>query len=299
MLFLVCTIPFWTSNVIRMISWIPLLGRNGLVNATLMQLGHDPRSRSSSCCSPIFAVVLAFVHLYTLFMVVPIFNSMMRIDRCLLEAARDAGATGWQTLWNVICRCRKPGIAIGSIFVVTIVMGDFVTVRHDGRPADRLGRQMIQRRCRCCSIPPAAANAVVLLIVVLLIVAAHDAGGRHPQGAVSDARQARPSAFYWLAAFFALFVLFLYGPMITILDPVVPGTEGGLTFPMSGVSLHWFAKLFEEPRRRRHRGCASPLAGARRGGDGAHRGAVAAGRARLPHALPRLDRRCSISRSPA
>src|SRR5258708_33286885 len=62
-------------------------------------------------------------------MVVPIFNSMMRIDRALLEAARDAGASGWQTLTNVIVPLCKPGIAIGSMFVVTLVIGDFVTVR--------------------------------------------------------------------------------------------------------------------------------------------------------------------------
>jgi putative spermidine/putrescine transport system permease protein len=55
----------------------------------------------------------------------------------------------------------------------------------------------------------------------------------------------RPASFYWLAALFALFVLFLYGPMITILILSLQGPEGGLTFPMNGVSLHWFAKLWE------------------------------------------------------
>lgn len=75
-----------------------------------------------------FSVLLAFVHLYTMFMIVPIFNSMTRIDRSLLEVAYDAGASGWQTLWNVVVPLSKPGIVIGSIFVVTIVMGDFVTI---------------------------------------------------------------------------------------------------------------------------------------------------------------------------
>jgi putative spermidine/putrescine transport system permease protein len=55
----------------------------------------------------------------------------------------------------------------------------------------------------------------------------------------------RPASFYWLAALFALFVLFLYGPMITILILSFQGPEGGLTFPMNGASLHWFAKLWE------------------------------------------------------
>jgi putative spermidine/putrescine transport system permease protein len=55
----------------------------------------------------------------------------------------------------------------------------------------------------------------------------------------------RPASFYWLAALFTLFVLFLYGPMITILLLSFQGPEGGLTFPMNGLSLHWFAKLWE------------------------------------------------------
>src|SRR3954451_19787461 len=113
-LFLVCTIPFWTSNIIRMISWIPFLGRNGLLNTALLNMGliHQPLE---FLLFSDFAVVLAYVHLYTLFMVVPIFNSMMRIERSLLEAARDAGASAWQTLWTVILPLCKPGIAIGSI----------------------------------------------------------------------------------------------------------------------------------------------------------------------------------------
>jgi putative spermidine/putrescine transport system permease protein len=58
-------------------------------------------------------------------------------------------------------------------------------------------------------------------------------------------RDRRPPSFYWLAALFALFVLFLYGPMVTILILSFQGPDGGLTFPMNGVSLHWFAKLWE------------------------------------------------------
>ena len=54
----------------------------------------------------------------------------------------------------------------------------------------------------------------------------------------------RPAAFYWLAAFFALFVLFLYGPMLVIFVLSFQGPQGGLTFPLNGVSLHWFEKLW-------------------------------------------------------
>jgi putative spermidine/putrescine transport system permease protein len=170
-LFLVCTIPFWTSNVIRMISWIPFLGRNGLANSTLLNMGLINQPLEFLLYSD-FAVVLAYVHLYTLFMVVPIFNSMMRIDRSLLETARDAGASGWQTLWNVIVPLCKPGIAIGSIFVVTIVMGDFVTVRMMSGGLSASVGLMMMNAMSLLQYPAAAANAVILLLLVLFIVAA-------------------------------------------------------------------------------------------------------------------------------
>jgi putative spermidine/putrescine transport system permease protein len=170
-IFTVMTIPFWTSNVIRMISWIPLLGRNGWVNQTLQTLGLTNAPLEWLLYSD-FAVVLAFVHLNTTFMMVPIFNSMMKIDRSLIEAADDCGATAWQTLWNVIVPLCRTGILIGSIFVITLVMGDFVTVGVMGGQQIASVGKTIQVQTSYLQFPLAAANAVVLLGVVLLIIVA-------------------------------------------------------------------------------------------------------------------------------
>jgi putative spermidine/putrescine transport system permease protein len=168
-LFLVCTIPFWTSNVIRMISWIPLLGRNGLINSTLIKLGIIREPLEWLIYSDV-SVILSLVHLYALFMIVPIFNSMMRIDRSLIEASRDAGASGWPTLWNVVIPLSKPGIVIGSIFVITIVMGDFVTVGvMGGQQIASIGK-IINTQMTALQFPPAAANSVILLVVVLFVI---------------------------------------------------------------------------------------------------------------------------------
>ena len=168
-LFLICTIPFWTSNVIRMISWIPLLGRNGLINQTLVEARIINEPLEWLLFSD-FAVILAFVHLYTLFMIVPVFNSMMRIDRSLLEAAYDAGASGWQTLVNIVIPLTKPGIVIGSIFVLTIVMGDFVTIGVMGGQQIASVGKMINTHMGALQFPPAAAHAVILLVTVLMII---------------------------------------------------------------------------------------------------------------------------------
>jgi putative spermidine/putrescine transport system permease protein len=168
-LFVLCTVPFWTSNVIRMISWVPLLGRNGLVNEGLQGLGLTGHPLDWLLFSD-FSVVLAFVHLYTMFMIVPIFNSMMRIDRSLLAAASDCGASGWQTLWNVVVPLSRTGILIGSIFVVTIVMGDFITIGVMGGQQIASVGKIIQVETSYLQFPLAAANAVVLLMIVLAII---------------------------------------------------------------------------------------------------------------------------------
>ncbi|MDS9469440.1 ABC transporter permease [Paracoccus sp. MBLB3053] len=168
-LFLVCTIPFLTSNIIRMISWIPFLGRNGIANQALIGMGVIDQPLEWLLYSD-FSVILAFVHLYTLFMIVPIFNTMMRIDRSLIEAARDNGASGWQILTNVIIPLSKPGIMIGTIFVLTLVMGDFITVRFmSGSQAANVGR-LISNDISLLQYPSASATSVVLLITVLLII---------------------------------------------------------------------------------------------------------------------------------
>ena len=170
-LFLICTVPFLTSNIIRIVSWIPVLGLNGLVNSTLIELGLIPQPIEWLLYSD-FAVILAMVHLYTLFMVTPIFNTLMRIDRSLIEAARDAGASAFQILWTVILPLAKPGMAIGTIFVVTLVMADFSTVQVMSGGQSASVALMMKNQMNLLQYPSAAANAVVLLVLVLLLVAA-------------------------------------------------------------------------------------------------------------------------------
>ncbi len=170
-LFLVCTVPFWTSNIIRMISWRPVLGKEGLINSALINAGVIDQPYTWLLYSD-FSVVVAYVHLFTLFMIVPIFNSMARIDKSLLEAAVDAGASRWGTVWNVVLPLCKTGIALGSLFVVTLVMGDFfvVTVMSGGLSGSVTSGMF--NDLQFLNYPRAAANAVILLIVVLLIATA-------------------------------------------------------------------------------------------------------------------------------
>jgi putative spermidine/putrescine transport system permease protein len=169
-LFLLCSVPFWTSNIIRMISWIPFLGRNGIFNQMLMD-AHVVSHPLEFLLFSDFAVIVAYVHLFTLFMVVPIFNSMARIDPRLIEAATDAGASRLSIMREIILPLSKSGIALGSIFVVTQVMGDFfvVKVMSGGQSASVVSA--LSNQIQQLEYPPAAASAVILVIVVVLMVA--------------------------------------------------------------------------------------------------------------------------------
>ena len=168
-LFLLCTVPFWTSNIIRMISWIPLLGKNGLVNSVLLSTGiiHEPLE---FLLFSDFAVVVAYVHQLTIFMIVPIFNAMSRIDKSTVEAALDAGASRLEIMRFIIVPLSKNGIALGSIFVLSIVMGDFFVVKVMSGGGSASIVSALFEDIAVLQYPPAAASAVVLLVVVVVMI---------------------------------------------------------------------------------------------------------------------------------
>ncbi len=168
--FLLCAIPFWTSGIIRTIAWIPFLGRNGAFNQLLMAL-HITTQPLEFLLFSDFAVIVTYVHLFTLLMIGPIANSLGKIDPALLEAARDAGAGRWQTMVNVVIPLSKTGIALGSILVFTQVMGDYFVVKQMSGGQSASIVSALSTEIQAMQIPPAAANAMILVIFVAVLVA--------------------------------------------------------------------------------------------------------------------------------
>jgi putative spermidine/putrescine transport system permease protein len=166
---LLCAIPFLTSAIIRTIAWIPFLGRNGAFNQALMALQLTSRPLDFLLFSD-FAVIVSYVHLYTVLMIGPIANSLAKINPNLLEAARDAGASRWQTMMNVVIPLSKTGIALGSILVVTQVMGDYFVVRQMSGGQSASIVSALSTEIQAMQYPPAAANAMVLVVVVAVMV---------------------------------------------------------------------------------------------------------------------------------
>ena len=169
LLFLLCVVPFWTSAVIRTVAWIPFLGKEGIINQAVMGIGLSDEPLQFLLFSE-FAVLLSYIQIFTLFMMAPLFNVMARINKDLIEAARDNGASSIQILWNIILPLCKPGIAIGSIFVIALVASDFTAIRILG--GSRVGTVAVSMSNQIFNFqyPPAAATAMILLIAVLLLV---------------------------------------------------------------------------------------------------------------------------------
>jgi putative spermidine/putrescine transport system permease protein len=125
-LLVLCVVPFWTSFLIRVLAWRPMLGTDGAVNIILLKLGLI-RQPIEALLFTQYSVIIGMVQIYVVFMVGPVAFMVSRIDRSLIEAARDLGASTTRIFFTVILPLSLPGIVVGSIFVSVMVLGEFAT----------------------------------------------------------------------------------------------------------------------------------------------------------------------------
>ena len=166
-LFLLCMVPFWISYLIRALAWIPMLGRNGLLNIALQALHIIDEPLTMFLFSD-FGLVMAMVQLYVVLCVGPIFFSLVKIDRSLLEASRDMGASHFQVFWEIIRPLSLPGVAIGMIFVFVMVMGEFATAVVVGGGKTAMVGTIILNLLGIVQYPFAAVNALWLMLGMML-----------------------------------------------------------------------------------------------------------------------------------
>lgn len=166
-LFLLCMVPFWTSYLIRAVAWVPMLGREGLLNRMLMALQIVDQPVSFFLFSQ-FGLTLALVQLYVVLCVGPIFFSLAKIDKAILEAARDMGASGFQIFREIILPLSLPGVAIGMIFVFVLVMGEFATAGVVGGGKTGLVGNVILNLMGIAQYPFAAVNAIMLMVAMMI-----------------------------------------------------------------------------------------------------------------------------------
>ncbi len=166
-LFLVCMVPFWTSYLIRAVAWLPMLGRRGLLNTFLVDLGIVDKPVEFLLYSE-FGYLMALVQLYVVLCVGPMFFSLAKIDDTILEAARDMGATPFQIFREIIGPLSLPGVAIGMIFIFVMIMGEFATavVVYGGKTSTT--GTVILNYYAIANYPFAAVNALMLMLSMMI-----------------------------------------------------------------------------------------------------------------------------------
>lgn len=164
-LFLI-TIPFWTSYLIRVFLWKVILGFDGVVNSSLMQLGLIDAPLDFILYNP-NAVVITLAHAFAPFAILPIFVSLERIDRSLLEASRDLGETHITTFFRVTLPLAMPGVTAAVLIVFIPTIGDYVTPVQVGGPDGRMIANMIQTQfLRLNNAPLGSALAIISMLTV-------------------------------------------------------------------------------------------------------------------------------------
>jgi spermidine/putrescine transport system permease protein len=137
------TIPFWTSYLLRAFSWKIILGYNGVINSGLTSLGLIEQPLEFLLYSPT-AVVLTLTHAYAAFAILPIYVSLEKIDRTLLEAAADLGDGPFQRFFRIVLPLSAPGVIAAALLIFVPVAGDYVTPSLVGGPDGQMIGTLIQ-----------------------------------------------------------------------------------------------------------------------------------------------------------
>jgi spermidine/putrescine transport system permease protein len=165
-LFLI-TIPFWTSYIIRVSLWFVILGYGGIVDSALASIGLTPLNIASYS---ILSIIIVLAHAYAPFAVLPIFVSLEKVDRSLLEAGQDLGETGWITFLRVTLPLTIPGVIAAVLIVFIPTVGDYVTPELVGDGKEPMIANLIETQLlKLRNFAQGSAFAVASMLMVGLV----------------------------------------------------------------------------------------------------------------------------------
>ena len=168
LLLLLLIVPFWISFTIRTFSWIHILGEQGVINVTLMQLGLIDQPIRMLYTEG--AVIMGMVHFLLPYMVLNVYVSLDGIDRNLIAAARTLGCTGWQAFKEVSLPLSLPGLMAGLLLYFVLAAGSYVTPQILGSTRDALfGNLVFDTIMSELNWPLGATLSIVLLVLLGII----------------------------------------------------------------------------------------------------------------------------------
>ncbi|MDH3234284.1 MAG: ABC transporter permease [Alphaproteobacteria bacterium] len=162
-------LPFWTSYVVRAFVWLPILGRGGAINKALLSLGIIDQPIDWLLYNE-GAVYVGLVYVYTLFMTLPIYLSIEKVDPKLIEAAVDLGARPRAVFFRVLLPLTWPGVLSGSIMVFLLAVSAYVTPQLLGGPSGIMYGNMIASQFLSNNNWAFGSALGVTLIAVVLVI---------------------------------------------------------------------------------------------------------------------------------
>jgi spermidine/putrescine transport system permease protein len=164
------TIPFWTSYLLRVFAWKIVLGFNGVINSGLMSLGLIEQPLEFLLYNPT-AVIITLAHAWAAFAILPIYVSLEKIDRSLLEAAADLGENPVMSFVRVTLPLSMPGVIAASLLVFIPTVGDYVTPTLVGGPTGIMIGNIIQSLFgKANNWPLGAATAIMSMLFITLLI---------------------------------------------------------------------------------------------------------------------------------
>ena len=163
-------LPFWTSILVRTYAWMVLLARRGIVNQTLQDLGvtNEPIALMHNQVG----TVIGMTHIMLPFLILPLYTSMLSIDRAYVRAGASLGASPLSVFWRIFFPLSLPGLAAGLCFVFVLCLGFYITPALLGGGRVQMIAMIIERTVTFnASWGPAGALGVILLAATLVVLA--------------------------------------------------------------------------------------------------------------------------------
>ena len=178
LLFLII-IPFWTNFLIRIYSWIALLGNNGLLNNILMRLGLEPQQFIYNK----FAVILVSIYAYLPYAILPLYSAIEKFDFAVIDAARDLGATRAKAYLKIFLPNIKPGIITATLFTFIPALGSYAIPKLvGGNNSQMLGNIIARELTITRDWPKAAAISTILTMVIIIFIVIASKYGKEKNG---------------------------------------------------------------------------------------------------------------------
>ncbi|MEI4232808.1 ABC transporter permease subunit [Roseovarius sp. D22-M7] len=166
-LMMLVILPFWTSFLIRVYSWMGILSTEGYLNQVLLALGVI--SSPLTILNTNAAVYIGIVYTYMPFMILPIYSTLERMDGSLLEAAEDLGCSRIKAFWLITVPLSKAGIIAGCFLVLIPTIGEFVIPSLlGGSETLMIGKVLWEEFFNNRDWPVASAVAIILLLILVI-----------------------------------------------------------------------------------------------------------------------------------